>query len=362
MGRNISLRDFDWLLLGILLAIATLGVVQIYSTTAGTKFAGAHLRQIYWILLGLALLFFVCLYDYRSLLNYAPWLYLAVLILLVATLVMGVEISGARRWLRIGGINFQISEVAKLAIILLLARFFGGPQEGKLSWADLGKVAVATSLPAALIAWQPDLGTALALVPAVLVMLFVAGLRLRYFAVLLLAGVVSLPIAWQYLKPYQKERIATFLEPEQDPQRSGYQVLQSRIAVGSGQLWGKGIAQGTQTQLRFLPVPHTDFIFAAYAEEHGFFGVLLGLLLYFVAVIRLMQNAQMAPDAAGMFLIAGIAGVFLFQILVNVGMVVGYLPVTGIPLPLMSYGGSSAMFAFLAVGLVNSVRVRRFVN
>ena len=201
MGRNISLRDFDWLLLGILLTIATLGVVQIYSTTAGTKFAGAHLRQIYWILLGLPLLFLVCLYDYRSLLNYAPWFYLAVLILLVATLVMGVETSGARRWLRIGRITFQVSEVAKLALILLLARFFGGPQEGKLSWADLGKVAAAASLPVVLIAWQPDLGTALTLVPVVLVMLFVAGLRLRYFAVMLLAGVVSLPLAWQHLKP-----------------------------------------------------------------------------------------------------------------------------------------------------------------
>ena len=362
MGKNISLRDFDWLLLGILLVVATLGIVQIYSATEGTRFAGAHLRQIYWVLMGLALAFFVSLYDYRSLLNYAPWLYLAVLILLVATLVTGAEISGARRWLRIGGINFQISEVTKLAIILLLARFFSGPQEGKLSWPDLGKVAVAVGLPAVLIAWQPDLGTALTLVPMVLVMLFVAGLKLRYFALMLLVGMVSLPIAWQHLKPYQKERIGTFLEPEQDPQRAGYQVLQSKIAVGSGQLWGKGTAQGTQTQLRFLPVPHTDFIFAAYAEEHGFFGVLLGLLLYFAAAIRLVQNAQMAPDAAGMFLIAGIAGVWMFQVFVNVGMVVGYLPVTGIPLPLMSYGGSSAMVAFLAVGLVNSVRVRRFVN
>ncbi|MBI4464723.1 MAG: rod shape-determining protein RodA, partial [Acidobacteria bacterium] len=341
---------------------AILGIVQIYSATEGTKFAGAHLRQIYWVLLGLGLAFFVSLYDYRRLLNYAPWFYLAVLILLAVTLVMGAEISGARRWLRVGGINFQVSEIAKLSIILLLARFFGGPQEGNLSWPDLGKVAVVVGLPVALIAWQPDLGTALTLVPVVLVMLFVAGLRLRYFAFLLLAGIVSLPIAWHYLKPYQKERIATFLEPDQDPQKSGYQVSQSKIAVGSGQLWGKGTAQGTQTQLRFLPVPHTDFIFASYAEEHGFFGVLLGLLLYFVGAMRLVQNAQRAPDAAGMFLVAGIAGVFLFQVFVNIGMVVGYLPVTGIPLPLMSYGGSSAVFAFLAMGLVNSVRVRRFVN
>jgi len=195
-----------------------------------------------------------------------------------------------------------------------------------------------------------------------LVSLFLAGLRLRYFAVMALVGVLALPVAVHFLKPYQKARIATFLNPEEDPKESGYQVLQSKIAVGSGQLWGKGTAQGTQTQLRFLPVPHTDFIFAAYAEEHGFFGVLLALLLYFIALLRLVHTAQTAPDASGMFLVAGILGVLAFQILVNVGMVVGYLPVTGIPLPLMSYGGSSVVVTCLAIGMANSVRIRRFVN
>ncbi|MBI4460904.1 MAG: rod shape-determining protein RodA, partial [Acidobacteria bacterium] len=347
MGKNISLRDFDWLLLAILLTIAVLGVVQIYSTTAGTKFAGAHVRQIYWILGGVAVAFFVSLLDYRSLLNYAPWFYLGVLVLLVATLLMGVEISGGRRWLRVGGNHFQVSEIAKLSIILLLARFFGGPQEGRLSWADLGKVAVAVGVPLVLIARQPDLGTALTLVPIVLIMLFVAGMRLRFFAFMLLAAIVSLPIAWHHLKPYQKERIATFLEPEQDPQNAGYQVLQSRIAVGAGELWGKGTAQGTQTQLRFLPVPHTDFIFSAYAEEHGFTGVLLALSLYFVVLMRIVYNAQTAADRAGTFLCLCVCLLLLFHLLVNVGMVVGRMPVTGIPLPFMSYGGSSTLTMFL---------------
>lgn len=362
MKGLVSWRDSDWVLWGVLLLIAAMGIVQIYSATASTRFAGAHMKQIYWVLLGIGLLLVFSFYDYHSVLNYAPWFYFVVLCLLAATLVMGNEIGGSRRWIRVAGLSVQISELAKLAIILLLGRFFGEFQVGEATLADLGKVAVAVGVPTLLIALQPDLGTALTLGPIALVALFLAGLRLRYFAVMLLAALLALPVAVHYMKPYQKARIATFMNPEQDPKRAGYQILQSKIAVGSGQLWGKGTAQGTQTQLRFLPVPHTDFIFAAYAEEHGFFGVLFALLLYFVALLRLVYNAQTASDAAGMFLVAGVLGVFAFQILVNVGMVVGYLPVTGIPLPLMSYGGSSVVFMGVAMGLVNSVRIRRFVN
>ena len=283
-------------------------------------------------------------------------------VVLVAVLVAGAEIAGTRRWFRVGGISFQVSEAAKLIVILLLARFLGGPPQQEVSFLDLVKVAVAVGIPAVLIALQPDLGTALTLAPIALVALFVAGLRWRYFALMLLACLIVLPIGYQFLKPYQKARLATFLEPESDPQGSGYQILQSKIAVGSGQLWGKGTAQGTQTQLRFLPVPHTDFIFAAYAEEHGFIGVLFVLVLYFILLMRLVQNAQTASDAAGISVVVGIVGLLLFQILINVGMVVGYVPVTGIPLPLMSYGGSAMIFTFGAMGLANSVRLRRFVN
>ena len=180
---------------------------------------------------------------------------------------------------------------------------------------------------------------------------------------MLFRSVLAVPVAWHYvLKPYQKARLTTFLNPEVDPQKAGYQLLQSKIAVGSGGLWGKGTAKGTQTQLMFLPVPHTDFIFAAFAEEHGFFGALSALLLYFLVIMRLIHNSQTAPDRAGVFLIMGVMGVLLFHVLVNVGMVMGYMPVTGIPLPLMSYGGSSILFTFAALGLVNNVRLRRFVN
>ena len=362
MTKQVSLRDFDWLLLGTVLLISALGVLQIYSSTAHTKFAGAHWKQLLWVLLGLGLLFVVSWVDYHDLLNHVPWMYLLTLALLVTVLVAGAEIAGTRRWFRVGGVSFQVSEAAKLIVILLLARFLGGPPQQEVSFVDLVKVAVAVGIPAVLIALQPDLGTALTLAPIALVALFVAGMRWRYFALMLLACLIVLPIGYQFLKPYQKARLATFLEPESDPQRSGYQILQSKIAVGSGQLWGKGTAQGTQTQLRFLPVPHTDFIFAAYAEEHGFIGVLFVLVLYFILLMRLVQNAQTASDAAGIYVVVGIVGLLLFQILINVGMVVGYVPVTGIPLPLMSYGGSAMVFTFGAMGLANSVRLRRFVN
>jgi len=362
MGKYESLKDFDWLLLGLLIAISALGVMQIYSTTVHTKFAGAHLKQIYWLSIGFGLLFFLCLYDYHDLLNHMPFFYFLSLILLVAVLAVGSDVSGARRWFRVGGFSFQASEPVKLVIILLLARFFSDtPREG-VSLADTIKVFLAVAIPGALIALQPDLGTALTIVPIALVMLFMAGLRLRYFGLMFLALLLALPLAVLHMKPYQRARLTTFLNPELDAKKSGYQLLQSKIAVGSGQLTGKGIAQGTQTQLWFLPVPHTDFIFAAFSEEHGFIGVIVGLLLYLVLLLRLLHNAQSAPDMAGMYITIGIATVFFFQILVNVGMVVGYVPVTGIPLPLMSYGGTSVLFTFMAMGLVNSIRVRRFVN
>jgi rod shape determining protein RodA len=206
------------------------------------------------------------------------------------------------------------------------------------------------------------LGTALTYVAVLVVGAFIAGLRWKYVAVIAVVAVLALPLGEHFLKDYQKARLVGFLDPDRDPQGTGYQLIQSQIAVGSGGMFGKGITKGTQTQLRFLPVPHKDFIFAALAEEHGFVGVVVMLSLYFVMVMRIVQNAQTAPDRAGMYICMGVAGLFLFHILVNVGMVAGRMPVTGIPLPFMSAGGSSVWSSFLALGLVNSVRLRRFVN
>jgi rod shape determining protein RodA len=209
---------------------------------------------------------------------------------------------------------------------------------------------------------QPDLGTSLTYIPIAVMAIYLGGLRPKHAFLILLAGALLTPVAFHVLKPYQRERLTSFMQPEADKQGSGYQVIQSKIAVGAGGIWGKGMTKGSQTHLMFLPVPQTDFIFAAFAEEHGFVGAMGVLLLYFLVLMRLIQNAQTAPDRAGAFLVMGVVAVLAFHVLINVGMVVGFMPVTGIPLPLMSYGGSSVLFTFLALGIVMNVRMRRFVN
>ena len=200
------------------------------------------------------------------------------------------------------------------------------------------------------------------LVPVVGVGVYLAGIQWKHAAAMLLAAALLVPVGWHHLKPYQKERVTTFLRPEEDPKGSGYQILQSKIAVGSGGFWGKGLGHGSQNQLGFVPVRYSDFILAALAEELGFAGVFVALLLYMFLLLRLVHNAQRAHDRAGMFLIMGVAAVLGFHVLVNVARVIGFMPVTGIPLPLMSYGGSATLFVFLALGLVMNVRIRRFVN
>ena len=218
-------------------------------------------------------------------------------------------------------------------------------------------------MPVGLVLMQPDLGTSLTYMSILITGAFLAGLKWKYVAAIAVVGVLVGPIGYIYgLKDYQRARLTAFMDPDRDPRGTGYQVIQSQIAVGNGGMFGKGVTKGTQTQLRFLPVPHTDFIFSAFAEEHGFVGVVVVLSLYFVMIMRIVQNAQQAPDRAGMYICMGVAGLFLFHMLVNVGMVVGRMPVTGIPLPFMSAGGSSIWSNFLALGLVHNVRLRRFVN
>ncbi len=309
MRRLVSFRDFDWVLLSFVLAICALGVLEIYSTTSGTKFAGAHIRQVYWILFGLGLMFLVSMINYQVLLEFSET----------------------------------------------------GDRDASLS--DVVKAGLMAAIPMALVLKQPDLGTALTYVPVAAMALFLGGIQARHALMILLVAGVLMPTVWKFgLKSYQKERLTTFLHPEADSKASGYQLQQSKIAVGSGGIWGKGIGRGTQTQGSFLPEPHTDFIFAAWSEEHGFIGAVALLLLYFLVLMRLIHNAQTAPDRAGGFVVMGVVAVLLFHILVNAGMVVGFMPVTGIPLPLMSYGGSSLLFMFLALGIVMNIRMRRFVN
>ena len=346
--------------------ICVLGVVQIYSATHGTKFAGAHIRQVYWITGGLVAMFAMSRVNYKLLLDKVPWIYGASILSLVAVLAIGRRYLGAKRWIAMpGGWHFQPSEWVKLILILAMAKYFSEPrgveEEGKAG--DMVKAGLLIGVPMLLVLKQPDLGTSLTYVPVAIMGLFLGGLKWKHAFVLVLIGALMAPLAWHYgMKEYQKKRLTTFIEPEADSQAGGYQVIQSLIAVGSGGIWGKGAAQGSQTQGAFLPVPHTDFIFAAWCEEHGLVGAVVVLLLYFMVLMRLIANAQTAPDRAGTFIVMGVVAVLTFHILINVGMVVGFMPVTGIPLPLMSYGGSSVLFTFLALGIVMNVRMRRFVN
>jgi len=355
-------RDFDWWLLLIALAISAVGVLEIYSATHNGSLAGMHWRQFWWVVLGVVAMAVVARIDYHAILDKAPVLYLLGLAALVAVLVVGERRFGARSWVSIAGFTLQVSELVKLVIIVVLARFFSEVRTDRLTLVDLVKAGLLTGLPIGLILLQPDLGTALMIVPVAVVGAFLAGIQWKHVAGLFLIGLMLLPVGWYALKPYQKERIQTFLRPGENVQGAGYQTLQSKIAVGSGGFWGKGIGKGSQNQLGFVPVRWSDFIFAALAEELGFLGVLVTLLLYLGLLLRLVQNAQRAQDRAGMYLVMGAAGVLGFHVLVNVAMVIGYMPVTGIPLPLMSYGGSATLFVFLALGLVMNVRMRRFVN
>ncbi|HEY1264039.1 MAG TPA: rod shape-determining protein RodA [Terriglobales bacterium] len=361
MARYVSFRDFDWWLLFFVFLICGLGVLEIRSATAHTKFAGAHIKQIYWIMAGVAVMFLVSLINYQALLDQIHWVYIASLASLIMVAIFGQKYLGARRWVKMpGGFHFQPSEWVKLVLILAVAKYFADMVQRDLSWSDFVKAGAIVGVPMLLVLKQPDLGTALTYLPVAIMGLFLGGLRWKQaLTVALLAGSM-MPLAWHVLKPYQRDRLVSFMEPEADKQGSGYQVIQSLIAVGSGGIWGS--EGGSQTHLSFLPVPQTDFIFAAFAEEHGFVGALALLLLYFIVLMRLTQNAQTAPDRAGTFIVMGVVAVLSFHILVNVGMVVGFMPVTGIPLPLMSYGGSSVLFMFMALGLVMNVRMRRFVN
>jgi rod shape determining protein RodA len=361
-------RDYDWWLVAVMAMICALGVLEIYSATHGSSLAGMHMKQVRWLAIGFILMFALSRIDYHLILEQAPILYLVGIASLIAVLLMGHTRFGAKRWIPVLGEFFQVSELVKLIIIVVLARFFAEVRSDELSLRDLIKAGLLVGLPLGLILKQPDLGTALVLVPMVVVGAFLAGLQWQHAAIFTLAGVLLIgsvffpPVSRHILKPYQRERITSFLHPEEDAKGSGYQLLQSKIAVGSGGFWGKGFGNGSQNQLGYIPVRYSDFIMSAWAEEQGFKGVLLALGLYMALLLRLVQNAQRAKDRAGMFLVMGVAAALGFHVLVNVAMVIGAMPVTGIPLPLMSYGGSATLFVFMAIGLVMNVRLRRFVN
>jgi rod shape determining protein RodA len=354
----------DWALLAAILALCGLGVVMIYSTTSDPTRATSHLwiTQLYAIALGLLALLFTLTLDYRTFTDKSHFIYIGLLAVLLYVLFFGTAQMGARRWIPLRMFNLQPSEFAKVGVALVLAKFFG-ENRGEPQWTDLAIGGVLTLIPLALIAKEPDLGTAVTLLPVFLAIAYLAGMRLRILGVIFLAILLAAPAAWMFaLKPYQKARISTFLDPSQDAKGAGYQQIQARITVGSGGLSGKGFKQGTQGQLRFLPVAHNDFIFSVLAEEQGFAGVLVALGLYLFVILRALESARLAKDRLGSYLVLGVLASFTFQVIYNITMSAGLAPVKGLTLPLMSYGGSSMIATLAGFGLVLNVRMRRFTN
>ena len=360
----------DWLAVLLAAGLLATGLTFIYSASwrgADTGIVGSWFsRQIWWAALGAGIALALATTDYRFWIRHAWWIYLGSLVLLGLVLVMGMKVYGAYRWLNLFGIPVQPSEFAKVALVLVLARVLGGGALAPRSFGNVAVTLVLTALPFLLILVEPDLGTASVLLPTAVCMLFAAGAPLWCFAALGLLGagglaVVLSPLARFVLTGYQQERIATFLEPGRDPLGSGWNALQSAIAVGSGGFSGKGFLNGTQSALGFLPrtVSPTDFIFPVIAEETGFIGAGLLLLAFAALLSCYLRTAAAARDPAGSLLATGIASLLFFHVFVNIGMTIGLLPVTGLPLPFVSSGGSFMVSTLAGFGLVQSIHVRR---
>lgn len=355
-NRNLF-ENIDYLLLAVVVVTLGFSVVMVSSATGGYYSSFAQ-RQTVWGIIGIAGMFVVASIDYSKLTSFVKIFYLFNLLILTLVLVIGTESKGAQSWIRIGGVGVQPAEFAKLIIILTLSYHLD--QKGSLGrWKDLIGPLVHVGVPILLILKQPDLGTALVFIGILFGLLFVAGLRYKHLAALIGMGMAALPVFWHSLQDYQKKRILTFIDPSLDPLGAGYNVIQSKVAIGSGMIFGKGLFSGTQNQLNFLPEQHTDFIFSVIGEELGLIGAGTVLLLYFIIIYRGIKIAIDAKDRFGTFLAMGVVFLYLFHVIINIGGAMGVMPLTGIPLPLMSYGGSSILTNMAAIGMLQSVHVRR---
>lgn len=362
MIDRLQLREIDWILIGLLLVNSLFGVILIYSSSHYVP-GNFFLRQLMWILVSLAVLFVTLSIDYKALLAYSPYLYGLFVLILLGLLVFGRAISGARSWVRVAFFGGQPSELAKIAVLLVLARIFSEFRRPYLTTGFALLSAALVFLPVGLVGLEPDLGTAITFLPLLAACFLMAGLRKKTLAIILVLTLAGSLVGWNFfLKDYQKKRLTTLVNPGQDPRGSGYHVLQSKIAIGSGGLLGKGYKKGTQSQLKFLPARHTDFIFSVLGEEFGFAGIVMVFLIYFVFLSRLFKTIPKSRDRPGLYIVFMAACLITFQFMVNVMMIVGLFPITGVPIPLLSYGGSSILTTYLAVGLVLNVKMRRFAN
>jgi rod shape determining protein RodA len=354
------LQNVDWPLLGATVGLVILSASTLASLHIGRAGGGVALRQLVWFGVGIVALVVVASIDYRRLVRAAPLIYVLGLGTLIAVFVLGRTVSGARRWLFVGPVSVQPSELFKICFVLMAVWLLTSRWAQPIGKAVLVMVAPLIFVPAVLILKQPDLGTALLLFPVLIALLVAAGMRMRLLGGLVLAGLAATPLVWVFLKEYQRERILVFLDPFRDPLGSAYNVIQAKIAIGSGQLLGKGVAGATQSRLAFLPERHTDFIFAVFAETWGFAGCLVLLICYALLLLRGFDIAASTRELVGRLVALGVTALLATQILVNVGMVTGLIPVVGIPLPFMSYGGSSMVVSMMALGLLLSVRMRQF--
>jgi len=355
------IENIDWVLIVLLVLNCLLGVVMIYSASHYVP-GNYHWRQLIFLGASLIALFIVLLVDYQVLMTFSFYLYGAVVAVLMLMLLFSRFISKGS-WIKLGIFQAQPSELAKIVIILVLARLFAEYKRSHVSAGAAATSSLLVGLPFVLVALQPDLGTAISFLPLLLGSLILAGLRRKAVIGMLLLAFLGGIAGWNfYLKDYQKQRLATVVFPSRDPQGAGYHILQSKIAIGSGGFLGKGFAKGSQSQLKFLPARHTDFVFSVIGEELGFVGVVGVFLFYGLFLWRLFGTAGKSRDRAGVYITFMVSLMFAFQLLVNVAMVIGIFPIVGIPLPLLSYGGSSLLANCLGVGLVLNVKMRRFAN
>ena len=366
MDRRL-IENFDWSIIWALLAISCIGLLSIYSALYPQIQArptnNLFIKQIVWLAIGFAVLSGSLFINYQRLRSLSPWIYGLILLLLAVVLVAGKEVHGSKRWLEIAGFQFQPSEFMKVIIVIQLAGYFSSQEI--TSFPSIRKLILPVGfvvVPVLLVLAEPDLGTAISLTAIATTMILFVGVRWKYLAVFALTVIPMIIPVWEHvLKPYQKRRILILLRPDLDPLGAGYHIRQSKIAIGSGMLWGKGFLNGTQSKLHFLPEKHTDFIFSVWAEEWGFIGCAALIFLFSLLIFLTLRVATRSRDRFGSLIAVGMSALILWQAFINIGMVIGVLPVVGITLPFVSYGGSSLITLCLAIGLIENVSMRRYV-
>jgi len=356
------IHNFDWLWLLALILLSGSGLVAIWSVTSATGWDSTLGRHSVYLCAAIVIFVILLYFDYHAFADFVAVGYLLGLAVLVLVLLIGRTVHSNKSWIYLGSIGIQPSEFMKVVVIVALAKYYSEVESDFLGLRELLIGGLIVLMPMLLVVLQGDLGTAVTFLPIYASLTLLAGLRRKHMIMFCLAGILALPAGWMMLRDYQKSRIETVLNPSSDPLHRGYQTIQSKIAVGSGRFLGKGFKQGTQSQLGFLPARHTDFVFAVISEERGFVGsmTVIGLLLFIS--LRLLRAAEDAKDRLGTFVVTGVLALLVFHSTINIGMVVGLIPIAGIPLPFVSAGGSALLAFFAAMSLCMNVRLRRFVN